>query len=234
MTPEATPRPDSGSELSPTTPAGHGSPARGRAVSIWSMVLLEVGVLAVAGGLAWLLAVDPLSGMAWSVGSWSWGLVGSLPLVGGLWFLDHTSIDAIVQLRRTVEDLFGHYFRGVRPIGVIVLAVVAGVAEEMLFRGVLQPWAADRLGWLAAVVLVGALFGLVHSVTPLYAMLAAGAGVYLGILMTLTGNVAVPIIAHAVYDMVALGYFLRESAGQEPGDDGGLDGSPAVAPAEDQ
>jgi uncharacterized protein len=49
-------------------------------------------------------------------------------------------------------------------------------------------------------------FGLLHAVTPLYAILATIASVYFGAIYIVTDNLAVPISCHAVYDIGALLY----------------------------
>ena len=86
----------------------------------------------------------------------------------------------------------------------VLLCLVAGVAEEMLFRGALQP----RVGiWPAAV-----LFGLLHAYGRLYVVVAILAGVGLGYLYDFTGSLAAVAVAHAVYNLtisvlVKLGLF---------------------------
>ena len=57
--------------------------------------------------------------------------------------------------------------------------------------------------WIA-IVGVAILFGLLHAVNAAYAVLATLMGLYLGWLWMATGNLAVPIVAHAVYDFLAL------------------------------
>ncbi|MBM4076959.1 MAG: CPBP family intramembrane metalloprotease, partial [Planctomycetes bacterium] len=48
-------------------------------------------------------------------------------------------------------------------------------------------------------------FGLAHSITPLYALLASLLGLYLGIIFIALGteNLIAPIVAHSLYDFVA-------------------------------
>jgi membrane protease YdiL (CAAX protease family) len=60
-----------------------------------------------------------------------------------------------------------------------------------------------------AVLVASAAFGLAHFLTATYAALAAVAGLYLGTLFLLQGNLVVPIVAHALYDFVALLYLVR-------------------------
>jgi membrane protease YdiL (CAAX protease family) len=95
------------------------------------------------------------------------------------------------------------------PAELVLLALVAGVAEELLFRGVVQTGLAGTLPPWAAVLVAGAAFGLAHFITPAYALLAGLAGMYLGGLFWVQGNLTAPIVAHVVYDVVALNYVAR-------------------------
>jgi membrane protease YdiL (CAAX protease family) len=80
------------------------------------------------------------------------------------------------------------------------LALLSGYAEEAFFRGALQP----RVGWIAASLV----FGLAHF-APRRALLpwtgfALAAGFGLGALYEWTGNLAAPVVAHAVVNAVNL------------------------------
>ena len=58
-------------------------------------------------------------------------------------------------------------------------------------------------------IIASLLFGIAHAVTYTYALAAAVIGVYLGVLWWLAGNLLAPVACHAVYDFVALWYYLR-------------------------
>ena len=90
-----------------------------------------------------------------------------------------------------------------------LVALFAGLGEETLFRGVIQPALATHLPVLAALAATAALFGLAHWITPTYALLAGIVGAYLGGLLLVSGNLLVPIVAHALYDLVALTLLVR-------------------------
>ncbi|MCA1686202.1 MAG: CPBP family intramembrane metalloprotease [Planctomycetia bacterium] len=85
-----------------------------------------------------------------------------------------------------------------------LIAVAAGVGEEMLFRGVIQGALARPLGPIAAVAAAGAVFGLFHPVSTAYVVVAGLLGAYLGLVWLATGNLLAAMVAHAVYDFVAL------------------------------
>src|SRR5205085_12118606 len=89
------------------------------------------------------------------------------------------------------------------------ISVLAGFGEEMLFRGVLQDLLSRWLGPWPALAFASVLFGLLHLITPTYAVLAALMGAYLGWLYARTGNLLVPIMTHTLYDFFALSYIVR-------------------------
>ena len=113
------------------------------------------------------------------------------------------------RLRRVFEEFGRPFFASYTVLDLAVLALLAGAGEELLFRGVLQAildrWWGPSVGLLVA----SALFGALHALTPTYAVLAALAGLYLGGVWLLTGNLLVVIIAHGLYDFIALVYLLR-------------------------
>ena len=90
-----------------------------------------------------------------------------------------------------------------------LVSSIAGFGEELLFRGVLQPLASSWFGVPIGFVLASVVFGLLHSVTPTYAVLATLVGAYFGWLFLATNNLLCPILTHSVYDFVALVYLTR-------------------------
>lgn len=85
-----------------------------------------------------------------------------------------------------------------------VAVLVAPVAEEVLFRGILLPLAAKYVRLPLAIGFVSLLFAVVHwhlpSVVPLFAIAVA---LSLGYLYS--GSIMVPIAMHAAFNAVSLG-----------------------------
>ena len=133
-----------------------------------------------------------------------WGVAASLPLLLGLRWTLHTENPPIRRLVRLVEDQLGPLVVSRSPAELALVAALAGLAEEVLFRGVMQGELARRIPGLLALILTSAAFGLAHFLTLSYALLAAVAGLYLGTLYWIQGNLLIPIVAHALYDVVAL------------------------------
>lgn len=89
------------------------------------------------------------------------------------------------------------------PIGVrsaLWLATTSSVAEEALFRGVLQV----EVGWVAASLLFGAAHLPLRRELVAWSLQAAVAGFVLGALFEITGNLLAPVIAHATVNAVNL------------------------------
>ena len=77
-------------------------------------------------------------------------------------------------------------------------------SEEWLFRGIFQTKMSLMFGNEIALAVSGLVFGLLHAVTPVYALLAGAASVFFGYLYNTSNNLAVPMVCHAVYDVGAL------------------------------
>ena len=60
-----------------------------------------------------------------------------------------------------------------------------------------------------AIVVVGLLFGLAHSLSVTYFVTATLIGCYLGWLMQAYDDLVAPIVAHALYDFVAIAFIRR-------------------------
>lgn len=99
-------------------------------------------------------------------------------------------------------------------LGLAVLSVVlVAPAEEFLFRGVVQGRLRQSVGPVGAVAGASLLFGSMHlgnyagSVGSVLAgaLLIAATGSVFGILYERTRNLTVPVLAHAVYNVVLLG-----------------------------
>jgi membrane protease YdiL (CAAX protease family) len=123
--------------------------------------------------------------------------------------LDRWPLGGFRHLKELMQESILPLFRECSHEALLLISLAAGVGEELLFRGVAQLGIEQASGstWLA-VAIASVMFGLVHPITKTYALLAGLIGVYFGVLVVLTGNLLVPIVAHAAYDFVALVYLL--------------------------
>lgn len=95
------------------------------------------------------------------------------------------------------------------PVVLILLSLLAGIGEELLFRGAIQGWLMAHTDPVTAVLAASVMFGLVHYISFTYFLVATGLGLTLGAAYTLSESLAMVMIWHAVYDMIALYCLLR-------------------------
>ena len=178
----------------------------------------EGGLAVLAVGLGWLLGLKPLDSFRWDAAAVGIGVTATLPLLVLLWLCVKCPWRPCRAMLELLDEWFLPLFRQCSVLELLVITALAGLGEEMLFRGIVQAglaqWIGGALGpWIA---LVGAalLFAVLHAVTLTYAVFAGLIGLYLGVLWIMTGNLLVPIAVHAVYDFAALVYLakLRKSA----------------------
>jgi uncharacterized protein len=90
-----------------------------------------------------------------------------------------------------------------------LIAALAGVGEELLFRGFLQTKLIDWTNAPIGLVLASLLFGAAHALSKTYFLLATLIGLFFGWLAVHYHDLVAPIVAHTVYDFVALTYIAR-------------------------
>jgi uncharacterized protein len=190
------------------------SSAAAPTIGIINAVLAQSLLIPLALGLGKLLSLDLLTPIVWSREAFAYGLAGAVPigLVGVL--LDLPKWDWTTEIssksKQFIISLLGADGGGRSGIVFAIgISLAAGFGEELLFRAVLQGSLQTVTGVPIAVATSAAVFGALHAVTPMYAVIAGMIGVYFSYLWTSTGNLAVPIIAHAVYDAGAILFMCR-------------------------
>ncbi len=142
------------------------------------------------------------------------GLVGigiGVGLAVAMLLVSRLPLPGIRSLNESFEARFRELLAPMTYPELVVLAMTAGLGEELLFRGWLQSAMTGSIenpndypraitGWLVA----SFLFGLAHPLSRAYIAIAAGMGLILGGLFLVTGNLLTAIAAHAAYDAVIL------------------------------
>ena len=172
-------------------------------------VLVEGGMLAVALLLGLVLAVPFWASARVDFVSIATGIVAGLVLLAGASAITESSFAFAIQMRRDMDRLLG-LFRGATLPDFLFISVLAGLGEEALFRGVIQGGLAHYVGMPMAIAVAAALFGLAHYISRTYVVFATALGALFGVLYAWSGNIAVPMIAHGAYDVVALWYIYRK------------------------
>ena len=192
----------------------------------WLAVLFEGGLALLALAVGWLFSYSPIERIRLNAEDW-WsvlllGCAASLPLFLGLGVIERLPLRSLRHLRERATQVLKMLLGRCTVAELAVVSLFAGIGEEILFRGLMQDglavWIGSPWGIWIGLAIASILFGAVHAVTPTYAILAAIAGAYLGLLLIYTDNLLVPILAHAIYDFGALFYVLKWSSANESGE----------------
>jgi len=195
-------------DRSPVTQATNPEPPpfpRDRATFLNLAGGFEAALVLAGLGLSWLTGLD-----VWDMTSFTgealWqGLAATVPLLVLFGITYRWPAGPLGPIKNFLLDALGAPLSACRWYDLVLVAAMAGIGEELLFRGVMQTgidrWAGRGVG-LASASLA---FGLVHSVTPMYAVLAGVIGLYLGVLLYVWDppNLLVPMFVHGLYDFVA-------------------------------
>lgn len=161
----------------------------------WGL-LIEGGLVGAALLLGRLAGVDPWQ-MTPSYSALLWGLGAILPILCGY------AVSG--DVRDTVVRLLGPALLGCRWYDIVLLAGLAGLGEELLFRGTIELFL-ERWHLWGGMLAANILFGAAHALNWQYFLFASSVGVYLSWLSGFPGserNLLPAVVAHGVYDAVA-------------------------------
>ncbi|WP_176521807.1 CPBP family intramembrane glutamic endopeptidase [Longimonas halophila] len=161
--------------------------------------------------IAWAAWREPplLGDIGWSVDALGMSIGATLPLIAALLLMVRVEAPWMQEIEEHVRSFLAPLLRYGGLPGMALLAIAAGVGEELLFRGVLQAELAMLWEPWSALVVASIVFGLCHWITPAYAIIATIMGAYLGGLYWYTGGLLVPVLVHTLYDFVAFVYFAK-------------------------
>lgn len=184
----------------------------------------ETALILVAIVLGWLAGIDPFARLFFSEAALLAGLIGTVPMVMLFHLAELRQEEAFQKIRRLLLETLGPSLHRQHWVNLLMLAAIAGLSEEILFRGVIQPWLEAAWGMQAGLIVCNVLFGLAHAVTPLYTLLAFVIGIYLSLSMDygVERNLLTPVVIHALYDfwafLVLVKAYRQDRMESEPGD----------------
>lgn len=187
--------------LVPATPQTEDPVLSRRDLLRWG-IIIELGTLSVAIGLAFVSGQHFWKGIQFNWSDIAIGCLAMLPMMA-VFFKAH-------KLRELVRELFGPALAKASVGELFLIAALAGLCEESLFRGVLEPWLAN-VHWFVGFFGANLLFGLAHAATRSYFLLATIFGMCLSLLAWGIGepNLLRAIVCHAVYDFLAFLWLAR-------------------------
>jgi len=154
-------------------------------------------------------------GFSWTwmgrLGWWSLplgGIIATLLFVIVVWGLSHRWLRlpafyfVLQQLHRLVVTLTWPQ--------IVLISALAGLSEELLFRGALQSWLEGLTGVYSAIFLSSLVFAALHAMTLYYFVTAFLLSVFFGYLFHLTHSMLLLVTVHAIYDVIAIGVIAKK------------------------
>ncbi|MGY6588269.1 MAG: CPBP family intramembrane glutamic endopeptidase [Wenzhouxiangella sp.] len=178
-------------------------------LSLGSLIGFQLGLGVVAVILSLVFGLTPWKQLILSVETvWMSLLATAVMLLTGAW-MERQRWQWWQALQRLLEQQLIPALAAMPAGALFLIALSAGVFEELLFRGVIQAGLSGPLGEWPALLLASLFFGLAHAMSRAYFLVATLMGVYLGWLFMITGNLLIPIIIHFLYDWAVLHYYVR-------------------------
>lgn len=190
-------------------------------------VFLEGILVLIAVIVSYLWAGKPLlNAIRFDLDGLGTGLAATLPMVAYFAFSLSRfgqNITAFQRIYKLLREILSKAIIELPSWKLAVLGMSAGIGEECLFRGVLQPvfesWLPEVNTILTpqvnAILVTGVIFGLLHALTPAYFIIATLLSIYFGFLVNYTGNLLTPLLAHGIYDVIGF-LLLKRMFLQEP------------------
>ncbi len=173
-------------------------------------VLFEGGLIGLAWLLGWAFDRLPLSTFRWNWSDAALGALTTLPMLALFFVLVRWPVGPLARMKKLTDEFIRPLLSPCTVLDLFGISILAGLGEEMLFRGVLQGAMSD---WLQSpvqgLIIASVLFGLGHALTWTYAIFATLMGLYLGWIWQWTGNLMTVALAHALYDFIALLILVR-------------------------
>ncbi len=171
----------------------------------------EAALIPVSVILGWIANISPFAYLHFSESAIAYGVIGTMPLFLLFLAMEQMQTEPVVKIKNVLLETLGPSLHRYHWTDLLILASIAGLSEELLFRGVIQPWIEASWGMTVGLIGSNIIFGLAHAVTPLYAVLATFVGIYLSLSLDYGGdrNLLVPIVIHGLYDFLAFVALMR-------------------------
>src|SRR5262245_17768709 len=121
-------------------------------------VVVEGGLILVSWALGWLFDQLPLSRLSWDGWDALLGAAGSAPMLLAFAVMVRWPVGPLGRIKEFTDKVIRPLMAPCTVVDLFMISVLAGLGEEMLFRGVLQEAFSRWLPTWAAVAVAGVLF----------------------------------------------------------------------------
>ena len=171
-------------------------------------VQVEGCLVVLAVVIAWLVGIPLRDMFVFSSLPLILAVVATIPMLIFCRFIYVLPLKAVEFTRRFLHSVYLDFIRHSSVPQLLLVAIMSGIGEELLFRGIMQTIIMNVCGggtWglVIGIGVTSLLFGLAHPINKLYVFLCFVIGIYLGLAFAWSdNNLLVPIIIHALYNFV--------------------------------
>src|ERR1700676_2315098 len=158
---------------------------------VWMAVLFEGALAFLAFGLAWITGRPLKDYLFWDWTDLFFGVAVSIPMLLGFILCIRWPVGPLLRIKQFSDDVIRPMFSACSIPDLAVISLLAGLGEELLFRGFLQRILGDWFDPWFCLALASVVFGVMHPITITYAVLASLVGFYLGWIWMVHGNLLV-------------------------------------------
>ncbi len=173
------------------------------------VILVEGGLLLVSYFTIWWFDLSLFPYASLGLSGLVYGLLATVPMLIALYLMMKYPLGPLKKIQELMDTYLLQMFANTSIGQLAFISLIAGFCEEIAFRGVLHLGLSKLIPTGFAVAISAILFGLAHMITATYALIAGLIGLYFSIILIYTNNLMIVIIAHAVYDFLALLYLTR-------------------------
>jgi len=181
--------------------------------TIFSAIFIEGGLALFALVVGYFCGFSPARTLSWSFGDVVAGFGATVPMLVLFVFLDRSTSPRFVRIQVLVKSFIRTFFGRCSNLQILLICILAGIGEELFFRGLLQDGIAHgiggTIGLFCGILVSAVLFGFAHLITVTYGIIAFWISIYFAAIFILSDNILVPILAHTLYDYCVIRFLLR-------------------------
>ena len=181
--------------------------------TVLTAIFFEGGLAVLALVIGYFCSFSPARTLSWSFPAVLLGFAATIPMLVMFIFLDRAKSLPLLRIQQLVRMFIFTFFSKCTTAQIFLICILAGIGEELFFRGLMQDGIASgiggTIGLVCGIVISSFFFGVAHLITPTYGIIAFFMSLYFAALFLLSGNILVPMIAHTLYDYCVIRYILR-------------------------
>ncbi len=182
--------------------------------TVFAAIVFEGGLAVLAIVIGYFCNFSPARTLSWSFKAVLLGFTATIPMLVMFVFLDRAKFLPLLRIQQLVRAFIFTFFGKCSTAQIFLICVLAGIGEELFFRGLMQDGIAygigGIIGLICGIVISSFFFGVAHLITPTYGIIAFFISLYFAALFLWSGNILVPMIVHALYDYCVIRFVLRQ------------------------